>query len=426
MKCSPVRAAAGLLVAVLPLAASAAEITRIASSFEPDDPFGMYLNASWVRAQEKMKIVREHHQNGDVQEVSELRYLEVENRIDFDLRIGLWQDLEFRYAIPLVISRDQEWKFASGTDAGNSTIIGNCLQANGELLDPGCPENGAGAQPIFDVPNASFRGGWGDMHFGLAYALFNEQKDPSKPMWILGLDYQAPTSALDDPTVPTARDARGEIGERIHRYTIYTALSKRLGVADPYFKVHYTQPVKGPGWYSNCDHPDESRMSVPGNCGQGPWTRAETGIKPAYTGGVIFGSEFNAYENRTEHQKIAFDLNVLANYRSEGRYHNELTDVTKKLMYTSDSLEVGGTFAIHAWAAEFVGVNVGGTITYTTEHNLSDEQIGKDLDGNSTVDLGNIDEINPNFDYRMDMVSRRFRAAEQFNFMLVGNVVFSF
>lgn len=431
MKCSPVRAIAGLLLAVLPLTASAADITRIASSFEEKDPFGLFLDVGFTREQHKLKIVREHHQNNDVQEVSELRYLMVENRFDFDLRIGLWQDLELRYAIPYVLSRNQSWDFAgtppNGTTASNSTITNNCLQANGELLDPNCPSTGAGRAPIFEVPSRSYRGGWGNMHFGLAYALFNEKRDVSKPMWILGFDYEAPTAELYDPTVPTEEGAKGAIGDRIHRYTFYTSFSKRLGsVADPYFKIHYTLPQKGPGWYSNCDHPSESNMAIPDNCGQSPWTRAETGIKPAHRGGMIFGTEFVVFDAPKTHQKASLDLRAILNYESEGRYYNELTDVMGKLMYTGDHAEMGGAFGINAWAAEFIGISVNGMLTYTTEHNLADEQIGKDLSGNGTVDLGNSQELNPNFDYRLDMVSRRMRAAEQFNFTLNGKLTIAF
>lgn len=426
MKRSPVRAIVAFLAAMLPLSAGAAEITRIASSFEPNHPFGMYFDVQYVRAQTKAKLVRENHQNGTVQEAAELNYLAVENRMDLSARIGLWQDLEFRYTLPLIFSYDQTWKYAGGTDAGNSTIANNCLQANGELLDPNCPTSGAGARALFDVPNSSNRGGLGDMHFALSYALFNEHKDPTKPTWIVSVDYQAPTATLWDPTQPTAPDNRGGVGQKFHRYTFSTALSKRVGVADPYFEIHYTLPFRGPGWYSNCDHPDPSRMGMPGNCGQSPWTRAETGLKPAQTGGMQFGSEFNAYDSPSTHQKVAIDVRALLNYTSEGRYYNPLTDVTGKLLYTDDNLEVGGAVGLAAWAAEYVGLNLRATLTYTTEHTLTDEQIGKDLSGNDTVDLGNTAEINPNFDYRLDMPSRRFRAAEQFNFGLQALATFSF
>jgi hypothetical protein len=421
-----VHAAVVALVASLPLSANAAELTRIASSFEPDDPFGMYLSVGYVREQQKAEILREFPQAGDLQEVSEQRYLAVDNRLELTLQLGLWQDLEFRYRLPVVFSFSQQWDHALGTTAENSTVTNNCLQANGMLLDPNCPASGAGARPLYEVPNSSYRTGLGNMHFGLAYALFNERKDPSKPMWIVGADYEAPTATLWDPTQLTSEESPGSIGDKIHRYTFFTSFSKRLGPADPYFKLSYTLPVRAPGWYSNCDNPDPSRMGAPENCGTAAWSRRETGIRPAHRGGVIFGVELNAHENPAAHQKVVLDLRGMADYVSEGRYYNELTDVLGKLLYTEDHLRVGGSLGATAWAAQYLGISGRATLLYTTEHTLTNEQIGRDLDGDDVVDLGNTAELNPNFDHRTDMVGRRFRLSESFTFRLEATATFRF
>ncbi len=422
-----------LAVAVLalfaPRPAVAAEITRLASSFEPDDPFGMYLTAGYVRDQRKGKLVREWHQDGDVREVSELRWLQVEHRLDLDLRIGLWTDLEFRYTLPIVFSRDQTWDYArpAGQETGpeNSTLTNNCLRADGTLYDPSCPTTNAGAQPVFGVPSASYRGGLGDMRFGLAYALFNERKDPSKPNWILGVDYEAPTATLNDPTQETSPSARGGIGDRHHKYTFYTALSKRRGVADPYFRVHYTLPVRGPGWYSNCDHPSAENMQAPDNCGEGFWTRSRTGTSAPHTGGVTFGSEFVPWE-QGPHQRVAIDLRLLANYVGPARYYNPLSDVLGKTLYTSDHLELGGAAGLTAWAADFLGFSLLGTLTYTTEHTLTGEEVGEDLSGDGVVRLDNRAELNPNYDHRVDVTSRRLRAHEMFHWRVDAKATFNF
>ncbi len=415
------------LLALLPVAdVRAAEITRIASSGEPNDPFGMYLTVRYQREQEKAKILRETHQDGSVKDVAELSYLSVDNRLLLEARIGLWQDLEFRYALPVVFSQTQTWGFAAGTDAENSTLTRNCTQANGDLTDPNCPASGAGRRSILEVPASSYRTGLANMSFGLAYALFNERKDPSKPMWILGVDYEAPTATMRDPTIATSQEAPGSLGDRVHKYTFYTAFSKKMGVADPYFRLHYALPWRGPGYYSNCDHPDPSNMAAPGNCSTGDWSRAETGIKAPHTGGITFGVELNAYDEAKTQQKVALDLRVIGNYVSEGRYYNQMTDLFGKLLYTQDHAQLGGSFGLTAWAAEYLGLNATATVLYNTEHTLTDEVIGRDLDGNGTVNLDNSSEINPNFDYRADMVSRRFRLSEAFTFRVDATATFNF
>jgi hypothetical protein len=421
------RALVAALAAALAVPASAAELTRIASSFEDDDPFGMFLDVAFERTQLKSKIVREHHQNGTVEDVSELWFTEVDSRLNLDLHLGLWQDLEFRYRLPVVFAKDRRLGYARGTDESNSTITNQCVEADGQLVNGNCPDNPVGrGEPIFGVPHTAFRGGLGNMSFGLAYAIFNQRKDPTKPTWVVSVDYEAPTAQKLDPTSLTAPNDRGAIGDRIHKYTFATSFSRRTGAADPYFRAHYTLPIRGPGYYSNCEHPDPNYMSVPGNCGIGPWPRAVTGIRPPHLAGVAVGSEFNAYDQPSTQQKFALDVRLLGNYVSQGRYYNELSDALAKLLYTEDHLQLGGQFGLVAYAADFFRLTTSASLLYNTEHTLTAEQIGQDVDGDGMVSLARTEELNPNFDYRVDMVSRRLRASESHIFRLDVGLSFNF
>ncbi len=425
------RLCAALLVSLcVAVPSEAAEITRIASSFEPDDPFGLYLGAQYVRDQRRTALVREQHTGEGLAEVAELRHLMVENRLDLDLRVGLWVDLELRYTLPIIFSRDQTWDYAAGSGPDRASVTNNCVQANGQPYDPTCSTTGAGATPLFDVPAQSFRGGLGNMRFGLTYALFNERRDPSKPMWLLGIDYEAPTADLWDPTAPTARDARGGVGDRFHRYTFFTAFSKKLGAADPYVKVHYTLPWRGPGWYSNCQNPDPRNMSIPENCNTGHWTRNQVGTVAPHTGGVMFGSEFVPWE-QGPHQKVAIDLRLITHYVGPGRHYNELTDVLGKTLTTDDYLEVGGGLGLTAWAAEYLGFTFRGTLLYATDHTVTDEQLGEDLTGpegrpNGGISFDQPVELNPNYDARVDAPGRRFRTRDSYNWRIDVGATFNF
>ena len=418
------------LVTTMSVPASAAELTRVASSFEDKDPFGLFIDIGYVRTQQREKIVREAHQEGTVSDVSELRYLSIDSRLNLDAHLGLWRDFEFHFGVPIVFQQNRYWKFAAGTDTNNSTIYNNCLQANGDLTDPSCPSTFAGRRPIFEVAGegaSSFRGGLGDMTFGLAYAFFNQRKDDTKPTWVAGIDYTAPTSDTLDPTVITSPDSRGAIGDRNHKYKLYTAFSKRIGVADPYVQLHWTIPFRGPGWYSNCDHPNPLTMGAPENCGTPEWTRAQTGIQIPHQAGVIFGTELNAVDDPLAQHKVALDLRGFATYVSDGRYYSELSDVLHKLTETQDYLQVGGQIGFVAYAAEYFHLSAHASLAYNTEHTLTAEPLGKDIDGNGTLDVtANPKELNPNFDWRTDLVSRRFRASESTVFALSVNATFSF
>ncbi len=420
---SRLRAAVLALIAAAPWTSQAAEITRIASSFEEKDPFGMFIDVGFERTQERSKIVREFHQDGTVADVNELRFVNVDTRLNLGMHIGLWQDVELSFGLPIVFAQDRRWRFvqtpdpSQATDETTSSIYNNCVQVNGDVL-PNCP--GTNRLPMFNIgeDTNSYRGGIGNIHLGFAYGILNQKKDETKPDLIIGLDYEAPTAEMLDPTVATAATARGKIGDRIHKYRFYTSLSRRMGAADPYFSLYYQLPVRGPGWYSNCDHAEAQYLGRPDNCGTAEWSRAETGIKPPHEAGLKFGSEFILYERAETHQRVALNATALVTYVSQGRYYNEVSDLFGRLLSTGDYVSLGGRVGVVAHLAEFIQLNLGFRMAYNTEHALTEEVIGKDLDPVDTPGHGMVEvntkplEVNPTFDWRADMVSRRFRVTE--------------
>ncbi|MDP3156574.1 MAG: hypothetical protein Q8N23_28135 [Archangium sp.] len=419
-----------LLAALLGTTASAAEITRVASSFEEKDPFGMFLDFTFDRTADRGTITREWYQLGELQDVTELRYQKYDSRLGIDVNLGIYKDFELHVGVPIVFQQDRTWKFAGGTNETNTTISRNCS------LDPQgsqCANPGSGEGQLFTLPGYpdgtnSYRSGLGDFTFGLAWNPFVQKKDPSKPTWSLRFDYTAPTAALLNPSVATSSANRGNIGDKLHRYAFSTAVSKRISkYVEPYFEVHYTLAWRGPGFYSNCDDASADRQGRPENCGKPGWERSETGVKPVHTGGSIFGVEITAFEREERHQRVAFDFRGFVNYFSEGRYYNEMSDLFGKLLYTSDYGQMGGQFGFVGQAAEFVILKANVSFAYNSEHFLTNENIGKDLTGNGTVDVtSNPEEINPNFDERIDRVGRRFRLEQQFIFRLQVSATFNF
>lgn len=428
------RAVLAALLLGAPLAAPAAEITRIASSFDEEDPFDLALDVAFERTQSRTKLLREQlsFSGGERTEVTELWHKGTDTRLNIDLAIGLYKDLEFTFGLPLILQQNDFYGFVSGTNEGNSTIINNCLNPDGSVI-PGCSSNPSLARSLFTINpggTTSKRGGLGNMRFGLAYAFFNQSRDDTKPMWIVGMDYEAPTAQQRDPSLDnTETGERGNVGDRVHKYTFYTSFSRKVGVADPYFRVHYTVPVAGPGIYSNCFNQDNTPLTLgtPGNCFTGPWDRKETGIKAPHVAGFLFGTEFTAFTDKTKGQRFALDLRTIGTYVSEGRYYNELSAALRKLLATQDYFQVGGQVGATASAGEAFTLRASGTFLYNTDHTLTNEEIGKDLNNNGVVDVTERpEELNPNFDFRTDLVSRRFRATESTTFRLELSAAFSF
>ncbi len=432
---------------IAPGRSRAAEVTHTATAFEIDNPFDFEPSAAFERIQRRGTITRERHQPDDygaghVADVLELRYTEVTQQLPIRAAFGLYQDLELHVGISMVFSDVKSFGYPGldkngkpVTSSANSTITNNCIDSRGNLTASTCKgDSFSGAVPIFDVPVGAWRAGWTSPNVGLTWAIFTDVKDDTKPTWTVSADYYVPAFDMVDPTAPTSESKPGGFGDKVHRFAFATAVSKKLGPVDPYVRLAYTlpKPVGAPS-YSNCDNKATLGYG-PDNCGVGPWTRAETGIKPPHVGQFLFGSEFYFYDDPGKHQRIGIDIQFLGQYTSEGRYYNEMSDILGKLLYTEDYLTVGGKIGLYARMAEFAQLRLTASLYHDTEHWLTNEQVGRDLDnsckgiaGQKCVDLGNAThEINPNFDFRYDLPGRRFRISEVnvFSLMATGMVTF--
>lgn len=415
-----------LLIVTFSVSAQSAEVTRVASSFEEKHPFGMYLDFTFDRLQDRGSIVREWHQGEKISDVTELRYAKYETKLGLDLHLGVYKDFELHVGVPIVFQQDRKWNFAAGTDASNTTLYRNCVNARGQL----CTTPGQGTGRLFEMGEedpASYRSGLGDFTFGLAWAPLVQRKDPSKPTWTLRVDYQAPMATTLNPSQPTSATSRGAIGDRNHRLTLNTALSKRLGAADHFVQLEYTLPWLGPASYSNCQDPSDERLGRAENCEQDRWTLRNTGVRAPHTAQFTFGTELTAFERANRHQRVVFDLHGWLGYVSEGRYYNELSDLLGKLLQNGDYGQMGAQIGFIGQAAEFVTLKASASLAYNTERVLTCEEVGRDLNGNGSIDVtDNPIELNPNFDNRIDLAGRRFRMEEQFLFRVLISAAFNF
>jgi len=351
--------------------------------------------------------------------VTELLFQSNQDQLNASLHIGLGRGLEFRYVLPVVFQMERSWTFMKGTTTQNSTITNNCVGLNGDIISTDCVTNGSGAIPLFQVPSTARRSGLDNMTFGLTYALFNQKRDVSKPTWTVSFDYTAPTATVLNPSITTSQSRPGAIGDGVHRFKWATTMSRRMGIADPYVQFHYSLPWRGPRAYSNCEDADKGLLGTPQNCGQEGWSRSVTGIQAPHIGGIQVGTEVNLIEDASQQTKFAFDVRGLANYVSEGRYYNEMSDLFGKLLFSDEYLQMGGQFGLVAHVASVLQFKANGAVLYNTDHFVTNESIGRDLNGDGTIELTGLPaEVNPNFDWRVDMVSRRFRVSESLTYRI--------
>lgn len=370
-----------------PFVATAADITRVASSFEDDDPFGMFVDVGLEHSELRSTILRDVYAGAAKQRqlLPELAYTQLDTQLHIDVAVGISRDVEFSFGMPVVL-HNEIWNIAAGHN-----------------------ERTVAADGLFTPPTHANRVGLGNAHFGLAWAIFNQQKDDTKPTWVARFEYEAPTAPALDPYQDTISGSWTPVGDRVHKYTLSTALSRRIGVAEPYFKMYYTIPVQGPGAYTNCQHQDPEVLPGYASCGGTDWPRSESGIHSPTLVGVMVGSEFEVF--KSTHQKFVLDVRFLNNYVGEGRYYNELSGALHKLLTSSDYLQVGGQLGLTGQVYDFLKIRGSAMFYYNTDHALTDESP---------------DNNNPNYDPRVDGVSQRFYASQSKAFRLDVTATLSF
>jgi hypothetical protein len=428
-------ASIALTLLALAAPAGAAELTRVPSSGEPNNPFDLDLSVAWVRTQRAGSISREladatavGQAFPTVRDLRQLRWSETTNTLVPRLAVGLWEDLGLSFELPYLLGRDSTWRPTAGLGSASlpDTIGGNTVTPDGGPC--------GGACAIFDPSETTvFHGGsLGDLKVGLDWGILSDKRDDTKPFWLIGVEVTFPTGKLWDPganrtvnwTLPSSElttSSTAPIGEKVFKYDFHTALSRRIGRIDPYFKAHLTLMQKSSATLSNCDHaaalvaasPSQGLSDMVALCQADP---AHWGAQPPWLAGLTFGVELVPYEDRPAGQKVAFDLRLSADYTSSARWYNELSDATGKLLateaYLTGTARLGAIFR----ASRYLAVQAAVAYGWASPHDLSGERQG----GSGTT------VTNPNFDWRYDAPGRRFRVSQATTFDLTVSGIVQF
>lgn len=423
---------AAILGAILAAPAGAAEITRVASRGEPGNPFDLQVTIRWDRLQRAAQITREVPDGanpGAIVDGDELRWSRTTNAVVPRVAIALYKDLALHFEWPYVLGDDQEWRFGlvGGVPTGGvppaivSSIESNAVDAGGAPCTGACP-----LFPVAPKTTVYHGGKAGDLRAGVAWGIFNDRKDPTKPFWLVGLDVTFPTAALYDPAANRGTDwsspynvsgKPGPFGEKVWKWDLYTVLSRRLGPIDPYVKAHLTRMSKSSATYSNCEHVaalasravPEMAPSAVAKCADPAWEK-EASAKLPWIAGLTIGTELVPWEDDVEQQKIAIDLRLGGDYTSSHRFYNELTDANGKLNWTEDHLTMAAFLGVYLKASRYVSLHATASLSTTTPHFLTGEP----------------DTANPNYDVRYDAPGRRFRISEVSLFQVAFGGVLTF
>jgi hypothetical protein len=300
------------------LMSETAEVTTVADAFDKNDPFDLNLVLGFTQSWKNAKIRRETNlyqpglATGGFVPSSEniASYSSTMSTLLVGADVGIYHDLALILRVPVILSWSQ----------GLSDLNGSAAVAPQVLADP------AGGQ-LFSTPFTSpTRSGVDYVSAGIDWAISNQQRDETKPTWVIGIEGRlavgsplhacntnAPqgTPQCPDPsnwTDPAANRDPG-ISRGFSSVIGKTVWSRRFGYVEPYS-----------GFWVQADFPTT-------NNDFGNWN-PENNLErtPPLLGSFALGLEVIPYEHRERFQRLSADFRFKGTYHSPGRDYSELFD----------------------------------------------------------------------------------------------------
>ncbi len=323
---------------VLGTPASAAEVTRVATSFEEENRFDIHLGLAYSFNYKSASILREWNsgQAGDDDNrlVKDLRYQQKRHMLTPTLEIGLWHDLSLYASLPVILSDQRDYSFdqraddcvygdqvppepeATCVNKNNSTTVrDNIIPRDGfDANTNGAPFSqftGPGTEAIFGGP---VRRGIDQFWVGLKYGVLNQSKRSHMPNGTIGAEGRfgvgrAMTFSRDIQQQDPAGNHR--VGRKIHEIGVWTALSRRHRFLDPYFTAFWRQSIRG----GNSQFQDFSKFG------------SQAQKQPQSTAGMSFGTEVVPWERKAKQLKVALLLEGNAVLHYGGRGYSEIWEL---------------------------------------------------------------------------------------------------
>ncbi|MBW2260799.1 MAG: hypothetical protein JRG91_02415 [Deltaproteobacteria bacterium] len=460
---APVAVVAAIMALALPV--RAAEFTEVIDAFDEGDPFDLSLSFGYSRTLSMGNLTREcfhdpsdtTSRNGYCPEivtaatdfpttVDVLRYTHVKHVLNIEVLVGLYHDLNLKLALPIIISDTRQLTRAKGVDEGAANTI---------LRDD------ATGNQLFHVPFTSpNRSGIDQFGVGLEWAIFNQERDETKPTWTIFVEgwfavgdiIEAGGSYKDAGTEIDLGDSKN-VSQGVHVLHVGTKVSRRFKYLDPYF-----------GFMAWIPFPKK---------GESPWPfgdkySGQINDMPPIVGAINFGAEIIPWENVTKEQKFYIDLRIIGTYHSEGREVTPLFDALgtsedEGLSYSGSEFDqFWSSYPKYRWTGltdvenygSFAGRLTLGFITgkwfkiqtgvmfahdqehfltFTDECNPANFDAVGMLDGTSNCEWDaatgtqeDEDSYNPDFRRAIDSLGNRFRVEEStiFEFFIMATAMF--
>lgn len=320
----------GLVVLGAASPVQAAEVTRVASSFDGDNKFDLHFGVGYDFNFKQAAILREWSDPNNPKStmVRDLLYRQMRHVVTPTLEIGLYKDIAIYAGLPVVVSDQRTYAFDQAAEPcifaeeASGTNPATCVKHNNSttIRDGIIPRDGFDAtndsQPFgaFAGENTEtiFKGanryGLDQLIVGLKVGILNQDRLSHMPKWVLGFEGRF---AIGKPMQFTRDFSGGDpainhrVGRGIHELGVWTALSRRYRFLDPFFTAWWYQALRANG--SQFEN----------------WGGNQDRVNPQSNVGVSFGTEIVPFERKAKGQKVAVNLRGLAMLRYGGRGYSE-------------------------------------------------------------------------------------------------------
>lgn len=311
--------------------ATAAETTRVASSFDEGNPFDFHFGVGYDYEFKKAAILREWSDGQTNWIARDLLYRQQRHTVLPRMEIGLYKDIAIYAMLPVVVSDSRNYSFDQEADPcvysdqvnasnpvatcvnhdNSTTIRDGIIPRDGfDATNTGNPYGNYGGSDTSLIFNGPVRRGLDQVYGGLKIGVLNQDRLSHMPNWVIGLEGRF---AVGKP-MTFSRDITNEdpagnhrVGRGTHELGLWTALSRRYRFLDPFFTAYWYKGIRA----GNTEFRNFSSLG------------SQTKINPQSTIGVSFGTEIVPFERKAKHQKFAIELRGLAQLKYNGRGYSE-------------------------------------------------------------------------------------------------------
>lgn len=298
-----------------------AEVTSVVDAFDREDPFDLHITAGFQQMWKRADIHRETELNqpglstGGFVPFTEnvAAFSQNTSLLNLGVDVGLFRDLALTFRLPIILSDSRE-----------------LTDLDGSSTNPQRLNDGSGT-PLFSVPFKSpTRSGIDYFAVGLSFAALNQQRDVTKPTWVIGVegrfgvgaalhacnadpkafDARTGTTVAECPEPGTGAARDPGISRGMYSIVGKSIISKRFGWVEPYtgFEVLAEFPR------SDTDFGITNGL------------RGSLLNHPPIVGTFTIGLEVIPWERREGFQRLVVDFRVQGIYNSPGREYSELFD----------------------------------------------------------------------------------------------------